>query len=82
MVKNINPNIKLSAAVFADQYKAINLLSQNWKKWLANNYIDKVYVMAYHIDDENYKTVISEIDDVNRDKTVIVLRAWIDQGPL
>lgn len=80
MIKNINPNIKLSAAVFANQYKAVNILSQNWKQWLAKNYIDQVYVMAYNTSDNSYKKVIEGIDDVNREKTTIVLRAWIDNG--
>jgi len=80
MLKNINPNLQLSAAVFGNQHKAINRFSQNWKQWISDNYIDKVYVMAYSTSEDSFKTVLQDIKEVNKEKTTIVLRAWIDNG--
>ena len=79
MLKAINPNIQVSAAVFGNQRKAIDLFSQNWKEWLTGNYIDKVYVMAYNTSDKTFTQVLKSIDDVDRAKTTIVLRAWVDK---
>lgn len=80
-LKNINPELKLSAAVFGNQDKAIKSLSQNWKNWLDDSYIDNIYVMAYNISDVSFENVIKSIDDVNRNKSTIVLRAWKDKSP-
>jgi uncharacterized lipoprotein YddW (UPF0748 family) len=80
-LKNIDPKLKLSAAVYANQSKAINKLSQNWKKWLTNYYVDNVYVMAYNTSNSSFENVINGIEDVNRNKTTIVLRAWKDKKP-
>ena len=80
MLKNINPKLQISAAVFGNQYKAINKFSQNWKQWIGDNYIDKVYVMAYNTSDDSFRTVLQGINDVNKEKTTIILRAWTDNG--
>ena len=80
MLKNINPELQISAAVFGNQQKAINKFSQNWKVWLKENYIDNIYVMAYNTSDASFKTVLHDINDVNKAKTTIILRAWVDRG--
>lgn len=80
-LKNINPNIKISAAVFADQNKAINQFSQNWKNWLSSSYIDQVYVMAYNTSSKTFEDILKGINEVNKEKTTIVLRAWKDKEP-
>ncbi len=78
-LKNINSKLKLSAAVYGDQSKAVKSLSQNWKKWLKSYYIDDVYVMAYNRSNDLFEKTIKGIEDVNRNKTNIVLRAWRDE---
>ncbi len=80
MLKNINPNLQISAAVFGNQRKAINLFSQNWKKWLEGSYIDKIYVMAYNTSDVSFTNVLNQINDVDKRRTTIILRAWVDRG--
>jgi len=80
-LKNINPKLQISAAVFANQNKAVNQFSQNWKIWLRSSYIDKVYVMAYNISNNSFEEVIRAIDDVNKEKTTVILRAWKDRKP-
>ncbi len=80
-LKNINPELQISAAVFGNQEKAIKQFSQNWKTWVKNSYIDKVYVMAYDISNTSFEEIIKGIDDVKREKTTIVLRAWKDKIP-
>lgn len=80
-LKNIDPKFQLSAAVFANQDKAIKQFSQNWKTWINNSYIDKVYVMAYNTSNKSFEEVIKGIEDVKRDKATIVLRAWKDRKP-
>ena len=80
MLKSIKPSLQVSAAVFGNQRKAVNLFSQNWKKWLNESYIDKVYVMAYNTSDKSFTEVINGIKEVNKQRTNIVLRAWVDRG--
>jgi uncharacterized lipoprotein YddW (UPF0748 family) len=80
-LKNINPKLKVSAAVFGNQAKAVNHFSQNWKQWIEGSYIDQVYVMAYNTSNKTFENVLKGIDEVNRDKTTIVLRAWKDKRP-
>lgn len=81
LLKNINPELKLSAAVFGNQDKAINSLSQNWKTWLNDSYIDDIYVMAYNTSSWSFENVLKGIEDVDRNKSNIVLRAWKDKNP-
>ena len=80
MLKNIDPKLQVSAAVFGNQQKAINKFSQNWKTWLSGSYIDKIYVMAYNTSDDSFKEVLQGINDVDKTRTTIILRAWIDRG--
>jgi len=80
-LKNIKPELQISAAVFANQNKAINQFSQNWKIWLTNSYIDQVYVMAYNTSNSSFERVLQGINDVKKHKTTIILRAWKDKRP-
>ena len=75
-LKNINPKLQITAAVFANQEKAVKQFSQNWKTWVNDSYIDQVYVMAYNISNDNFEEVLKGIDDINKKKATIVLRAW------
>lgn len=80
-LKNINPKLKLSAAVYGNQLKAINTLSQNWKNWLKGYYIDDIYIMAYNTSNVSFENVIKSVEDINRNKSTIVLRAWKGKNP-
>ncbi len=81
LIKNINPKIQLSAAVIGNQQKAIDNSSQNWKQWLKDSYIDHVYVMAYNASNKSFNNLLLTIDEIRRDKTTIVMRAWKDKKP-
>jgi len=80
-LKNINPSLQISAAVFANQNKAINQFSQNWKTWLANSYIDHVYIMAYNTSNNSFDRVLNGFKEINKEKSTIILRAWKDKKP-
>ncbi len=70
LVKNHNPNIQLSSAVFADVDIASMNFYQNWWEWLNEGYIDYVNIMAYspslsvikkQLDKIKSKTVLSKV---------------------
>jgi len=76
-LKNINPELQISAAVIAKQDKAINKYSQNWPLWLKGRYIDKVYLMAYNTSNKSFSRLIESASKLKMPKKmVIVLRAW------
>lgn len=76
-IKEINPDILLTAAVFADLREAQRTYAQDWHAWLKDGLIDLAYPMAYHL---NYDTFmrqigIQELADY-KDKIIVGLRAW------
>lgn len=63
MNKN-KPGIPLSAAV-VDSYYPEKVVFQNWKNWLNNGYVDRVYPMDYFSDDSNLKRMLAwQIKDI------------------
>lgn len=78
-LKEINPKLCISAAVFANQKKATNSLSQNWKHWADKGYIDQLYVMAYNTSSVSFEQSMNRITNVDNQKVTIVLRAWKDK---
>ena len=76
-LKNIRPDMQVSAAVIAKRDKAYNKYSQDWPKWLKERYIDKVYLMAYNTSNKTFTQLISDVSKISpRKKMVIVVRAW------
>lgn len=76
-LKNIRPNLSISAAVIADSSKAYNMYSQNWNDWLNKNIVDKVYLMAYNTSQKSFQRLIHRIEkSPNRDKMVVGIKAW------
>jgi uncharacterized lipoprotein YddW (UPF0748 family) len=76
-LKNINPQLQISAAVIAKRDKALNKYSQNWPFWLKERYIDKVYLMAYNTSNRSFTRLIEQASKVKmHKKMVIVVRAW------
>lgn len=57
MIKEIRPNIRLSADVFPDLEESVESKFQNWKLWLEKGYIDEVFIMSY----------TSDVDQVSKD---------------
>ena len=76
-LKNINPDLEISVAVISDTIKAIHSYSQDWIKWLNNNYVDRVYVMAYNTSNNSFTSLIKRLNKLNQhDKMTIVVRGW------
>lgn len=81
-LKNINPNLQISAAVKADYQDAYYRYSQDWKSWLTGKYIDKVYLMAYtHSTDKLKRQMEANMDVPNKRQVVVGLRAWAEKRP-
>ena len=76
-IKTVSPNTELTAAVISKVDKAEKIYSQNWKKWLQEGFVDRAYLMAYQIKDEDFKTVIDTVSTFNlKNKIVVGLKAW------
>jgi len=76
-LKSIKPKIQISAAVIAKQDKALNKYSQDWEKWLKNQSIDRVYLMAYNTSVKTFTKLIERAAKVKQQRRmVVVLRAW------
>ena len=79
-LKGIKPDMELSAAVISELSKARYRYAQNWLNWLENQFIDRVYLMAYTKNDRNFETMIDSVADFQlQDKIVIGVRAWDSQ---
>lgn len=76
-IKTINPNILLTAAVFADLTDAHNAYAQEWDIWLQEGIIDIAYPMAYHLNFETFKKQMQRQEIAGyKDKIIVGLRAW------
>jgi len=58
-VKLLRPEVKVSAAVFANERDAARSRFQDWKTWLRHGWIDAVCPMAYTADTELFEDQIS-----------------------
>ncbi|MFC1887899.1 glycoside hydrolase family 10 protein [Candidatus Cloacimonadota bacterium] len=76
-IRNIKPDIALSAAVFPYLETALTKYSQNWYEWLKKGYLDRVYLMAYTTSSENLENLLGKISNFGlNNKIVVGLRAW------
>jgi uncharacterized lipoprotein YddW (UPF0748 family) len=81
LIKEINPSLLLTAAVFADIADANVSYAQDWQSWLKNGIIDRVYPMAYDINYAKFSKHTEQMKLLNFDsKIVIGLRAWNENG--
>ncbi len=79
--KKINPQIKVSAAVFADYDDAYYTRSQDWVAWLDKGIVDKLYLMAYAKEDKIIKKQLKFAGELpQRDKIVVGLRSWDEKN--
>lgn len=80
-LKDIKPELILSAAVFSNIYEARNLYAQDWFDWLNRGIIDLAYPMTYHV---KYKSFVDQLEAMqengNTDRIVVGLRAWNAKG--
>ncbi len=78
----INPNLLITAAVFADLQEARIHYAQDWPAWLKSGIIDRAYPMAYVKKYTNFYRIINEIaNDAPKDSIVVGLRAWQENPP-
>ncbi len=76
-LKNIKPELEISASVISDRNKALNKYSQNWLFWLEEGYIDRVYVMAYNTSNTTFGDLIKRLNSTGqKHKMTIIVRAW------
>ncbi len=79
--KKINPQLTVSAAVFANYDDAYYTRSQEWVKWLQSGIIDKVYLMAYAKENEVIKKQLDFASSLEQRKQIVVgLRSWDDDN--
>ena len=55
-LQNINPSIKLSAAVFRGYPSCRDSIGQDWVEWLRHGYVDFVCPMTYTEDASNFRS--------------------------
>jgi uncharacterized lipoprotein YddW (UPF0748 family) len=76
-IRNIKPDVTISAAVFPYLESALTKYSQNWYEWLKKDYVDKVYLMAYTTSSDQLHSLLDRIGNLGLNNKIIVgLRAW------
>lgn len=80
-LKEINPALQLTAAVFPDIAEANVDYAQDWQSWIKKGIIDRVYPMAYDVQYAKFKKQLEQINLLQmKEKIVIGLRAWNGNG--
>lgn len=80
-MKEINPSLLLSAAVFADYDAAVRYYAQDWKDWLDKGIIDSIYPMAYNTKYSEFVKQVNHIKSFDEDERIVIgLRAWDQNG--
>ncbi|HPX09808.1 MAG TPA: family 10 glycosylhydrolase [Candidatus Cloacimonas sp.] len=80
-LKEINPALQLTAAVFPDIAEANVDYAQDWQSWLKKGIIDCVYPMAYDVQYAKFQKQLAQIKLPGiEEKIVIGLRAWNGNG--
>ncbi|MGQ9610385.1 MAG: glycoside hydrolase family 10 protein, partial [bacterium] len=57
--KEINPDIKISAAVFSDYPRCRESVGQDWELWVKSGYLDFVCPMNYTADNNHFSNIVS-----------------------
>lgn len=77
VVKSINKNLILSAAVMPRYDMGKKVYFQDWPLWLKNNYIDMACIMSYTASSYNFKNFVKYADDTdNNDRIFMGIRVW------
>lgn len=76
-LKQVAPQMELTAAVMADPEDARVSYAQNWPAWVNGGYIDRVYLMNYASNDLNFEKITQRaLATASPDKIVNGLRSW------
>ncbi len=71
-LKSINPEIKLSAAVFPlARHGRMLMIQQDWETWVRNGWIDTLNPMAYSRSARSLERLVSYVNNVGGDKTLV-----------
>ena len=68
-IKNIKPDIEVSAAVFHSPKTAENVL-QDWKVWAEKGILDYVYTMSYTNNENSFQVFLNDNIGVFKDKNL------------
>jgi len=80
-LKEINPSLQLTAAVFPDVAEANVDYAQDWQSWLKQGIIDRVYPMAYDVQYAKFQKQLAQINLLGKNEQIVVgLRAWNGNG--
>jgi uncharacterized lipoprotein YddW (UPF0748 family) len=69
-VKQLRPELKISAAVFANETDAAKSRFQDWKTWLRQGWLDAVCPMAYTPDTDLFEQQITKALSLAGDREV------------
>lgn len=75
----VNPDIRLSASVFADPVDSFLDKGQDWSGWLTAGLVDELYIMNYFGDKERVQGLFNEVVELvgGRDKLWLGLASYI-----
>jgi uncharacterized lipoprotein YddW (UPF0748 family) len=77
-IKAVKPEMIISAAVKPEPKSARKYFGQNWTDWLDKNYVDTVYLMAYHTQDEQFNKFLKNLPSEYSGKIIVGIRSWAD----
>ncbi len=72
-IKQINPDIRFSAAVIPDSERARTVLAQDWRRWLREGIVDFVSVMSYSVTLMSFENYMSDALDASNKTRPIYL---------
>ncbi|MBD3181331.1 family 10 glycosylhydrolase [Candidatus Poribacteria bacterium] len=64
--RKINPEIKISAAVFKDYPRCRETVGQDWLKWIELGYLDFVCPMDYTSDNDHFENIVKNQLDLTK----------------
>ena len=79
-VRQIKPEVKMSAAVLSDGVKARDVFGQDWKLWLEKGYLDSACPMTYNREVASFEYCVRRDSDWSgqRDKLMTgITNGWI-----
>jgi uncharacterized lipoprotein YddW (UPF0748 family) len=83
LVKNIRPDVKISADVFGVPEEALEKKFQDWGTWLEKGYLDQIYSMTYTTDakqvEKECRHLVQQLPE--KTKGIIGLGPFLGLGP-
>jgi len=81
LVKEENPDMLTSAAVFSNITEAKVDYAQNWPDWLQRKLMDRIYTMTYITKWNRFNEQLDQIRLLHADDRIVIgLKAWTDSG--